>query len=148
MRVDEDFPRKTMTPCGQTASAGVVVCDGTGKIVSCSDSAAQVFGGQANDLEGSTIWHLISGGKIHKISPGFKKNYLNKLTANRGWHRFQMIDQEGSPIPVEFSLLKVDSANERFSDEFTIMTTGMKNCQSNHPKARRQQSAPICCGQR
>ena len=113
MRVDEDFPRKTMTPCRQTASAGVVVCDGTGKIVSCSDSAAQVFGGQVNDLEGSTIWHLISGGKIHKTSPGVKKTYLNKLTANRGWHRFHAIDQEGSQIPVEFSLLKVDSANER-----------------------------------
>lgn len=70
MRADEDFPRKIITPCRQTASAGVVVCDGTGKIVSCSDSAAQVFGGQA-------------------------------------------IDQEGSQIPVEFSLLKVDSANER-----------------------------------
>ena len=70
MRADEDFPRKTITPCRQTASAGVVVCDGTGKIVSCSDSAAQVFGGQAIDLEGSTIWHLISGGKIRKTSQG------------------------------------------------------------------------------
>ena len=113
MRVDEKFPRKTMAPCRQTASAGVVVCDGTGKIVSCSDSAAQVFGGQAIDLEGSTIWHLISGGEIHKISSGSKKNYLNKLTANRGWHRFHTINLEGSQIPVEFSLLKVDSANEQ-----------------------------------
>ena len=57
MRADEDFPRKTITPCRQT--------------------------------------------------------YLNKLTANRSWHRFHAIDQEGSQIPVEFSLLKVDSANER-----------------------------------
>ncbi len=113
MRVDKEFSQMKMGPCRQTASAGVVVCDGTGKIVSCSDSAAQVFGGQAIDLEGSTIWHLISGGKIHKTSPGVKKTYLNKLTANRGWHRFHAIDQEGSQIPVEFSLLKVDSANER-----------------------------------
>ena len=73
MRVDENFPQKTMTPGGQTASAGVVVCDGTGKIVSCSDSVAQVFGGQVNDLEGSTIWHLISGGGNPQDFIGFQE---------------------------------------------------------------------------
>lgn len=112
MRIDNEFSRRKATQCHQPASAGVLVCDGTGKIVSCSDSAAKVFGAQPIDLEGSTIWHLFSGGKIHKASTGLKKNYLNNLTASCGWHRFHTIDQEGSQIAVEFSLLKVDSANE------------------------------------
>lgn len=113
MRDQAETSHRTTAPCGQPASAGVLVCDSKGTIVSCSDTAAQVFGGTVTDLEGSTIWYLISGGAPNKTPPGFKKDYLAKLSANRGWHRFHAINHKGGEFPVEFSMLKIDSANER-----------------------------------
>lgn len=112
MDSNAEISQRATVPVGQAVSAGALVFDEKGRIISCSDTAAKIFGGRVADLESSTIWHLISGGAHNKTPAGVKKHYLANLTASRGWHRFCAFNRDGGEFPLEFSMLKIDSGME------------------------------------
>lgn len=92
--------------------SGALVCDGRGLIVSCSDFAARIFGGAVDDIEGRTIWSLISGFLPNGTSPGFRARYMAHLSGYRGWRLFHATDHAGRRFPLELSMLKIESYSE------------------------------------
>ena len=96
----------------QRADFGTLVLDGRGIVVSCSDSAMRMFGDDLCDLEGSTIWSLLTSIAPSDTSPSFNARYMGFLSKSPDWHRVQAIDVYDHDFPVEILLAKMTVEND------------------------------------
>jgi len=97
---------------GDPGSFGILLCDGRGLIVDCSSEGARMFGRQAADLVGCSLWLLLPGITHSSASPGYRARYMAYLSANNCWRRLQAVDAGGREFPLDLAMSKHAAAGE------------------------------------
>lgn len=96
----------------QRAELGVLVLNGGGAVVSCSDAALRMFDCEVEALKGVAIGDLIAGLARSHACPGQSARFLAYLCSGRSWHRFVARDFDGRKFDVELALARIQASSE------------------------------------
>lgn len=107
----EDSPFAQLAD-GEQSSFGILLCDGRGLIVNCSSEGARMFGRQAADLVGCSLWSLLPGITHGSASPGYRARYMAYLSANACWRRLPAVDAGGCEFLLDLAMSKHAAAGE------------------------------------
>jgi len=83
---------------------GTLILDRTGRIASCGEPAARIFADSQARLVGRSIGEFIDGLYLGGSSPSYGARYLDYLSGDGSWRRFEANDMKGEHFIVEIKL--------------------------------------------
>lgn len=90
-----------------------LILDRMGRIASCGEAVEAIFSETQSSLIGRGIAELIGGLCLGGTSPSYTSRYLDYLSGDGNWRRFEVRDAVGDRFPVEIKLAPIASEGQR-----------------------------------
>ena len=121
-----------LTSLFENATEGIILTDGTGKIILINPAAERIFQYTSTEIEGKLIEILVPDQfrpHHHQLREGFYEHPSNRsMGQNRDLHGKR---KDGTGIPVEVSLSHYKRDNETFVIAFIVDITRRKEIENN-----------------
>lgn len=106
-------PRLPAAASLEQCRVGTLILDRMGRIASCGEPAARIFADNQIRLIGRSIGEFIDGLYRDGSSPSYRARYLDYLSSDDGWRRFDANDMRGERFTVEVKLSPITTDGQQ-----------------------------------